>query len=133
MTHCSSLTAPPALLLPHCYSLIAPLSLLLPHFSPIPCSTLTAPPSPGLDTSCNASRVANLCPQVVGPAKNMIIFTTEYLLWISTWNMSLSSIVRNIREHFCSTKTDLSDTEEDHDGKVNQCTACRKVSHIRET
>ena len=46
--------------------------------------------------------------------------------------MGLGLIVRNIREHFCSTKTDLSDTVEDHDVKVNQCTECKEKFHTSE-
>ena len=36
-------------------------------------------------------------------------------------------------EHFWSTITDLSDTEEDHDGKVNHCTHVKKsFTHPRD-
>ena len=35
-------------------------------------------------------------------------------------------------EHFWSTITDLSDTEEDLDGKVNQCTECKEKLNTSE-
>ena len=85
--------------------------------------------SPGL---CCVPRPL-LCPQVVGPAKHVIIFSTEYLLWRSTWNVSISSIVRNIREHKrvehkCN--TEVSEAQEFLINKFNQLEAVLAFSDV---